>query len=1226
MNLKKILCLLAVSASLTAGIAQQPYGGSWHLNYVRDWTPESDPDAKFNKSTVALQPRIEDDVVKANSNQFSDGKVAACLTMNPSCSMTPSQGANNFIGYNPTYWQYMDMLVWWGGSSGEGVVIPPTAPVTDICHLNGVKVLGIVFFSPTSFGGRPEWVDQMLTEEGGKYPYAEKLYQIADYYGFDGWFINAETVTSTGKWDKFIEYFYQIAEADGNHDMEIQWYDAKYTSPMDLVNVNSNVSYMVNYGMASSSSIASEWSKYSSAGYSKDDFFSKAYFGVEQAQGGIEGNASYFESCFPATGHAASIQIFNPEEGIWKKVVENLLDQPTNCGTTAYNAMNTVFKNEARFWTNVANDPSDVSGRNGRTWPGLANAIVEHSTIQSLPFVTSFSAGLGKHRFVNGENRGTQDWYHRGMQDILPTWRWWVESSSSDQLTFTFNWDDAYNIGTSVTVSGNMTANADHLTRLYKTNLKISSGDKFQLVYKTNSQNSIEVKLGIKENGNAFQTFQATASEQSNGWTVSNIDLSSLAGKTVSIIALNFKTSSTVSNYETTLGQLGIIPSGYSQSLKVSNLMTQNELKEDVSDIRLVWDAPQSDKVHHYNVYMERNGQRTLVGQTRDEGFYIDKFKRNGSSETSLKLEVAVVTKDMTECSPVQIVKTFPAMTAPVITIKASQTLIKAGEQVTFTATGTNNPTAYDWTVPQGATEVSRSGNSITLRFDNEGFYSIGAKVTNAIGTSSKDEQNLIEVNNTKTIENVALQGVINDCSNSVYQEGPENIIDGKKTGCTVHQKWCTGGSKEHYVIVDLKQSYQIYKFYLVEGSANEAGMPNLDCYRVELSNDLKNWTAVLDEQGRSYENKHTDWIKGSVGRYVKLVPYDNEKPITIRVWEFEIWGAESPLSIDNMADQQLKVNESATFEIGYDLGGDKADNFEATVTSDNENVVKVTETTDDAANSKIRFTLQAQSQIGEANITVSIVNGEYVNSTAFSVEVSSDEVTNLLFNLVPTVTYAAGGDYPADANTDPKAASDGNESTVFDSAFTFDGQSVIEMMYILGEQKDVVRVRALMGERDDARGYAPAIGMKVLAKAVDTEMAEVANVDNSAQNTELAYTFDSPVKAYTLKFQFTTEDYMGVEFKELEAYGAKSDITDMTVQPDIRIYPGMADRGEPIYVTAADIEKVSLVSMQGTVMKELKSADGSTVEIETGNLPAGTYLLVIEGGSYRETAKVVIR
>ena len=295
-------------------------------------------------------------------------------------------------------------------------------------------------------------------------------------------------------------------------------------------------------------------------------------------------------------------------------------------------------------------------------------------------------------------------------------------------------------------------------------------------------------------------------------------------------------------------------------------------------------------------------------------------------------------------------------------------------------------------------------------------------------------------------------------------------------------------------------------------------------------------------------------------------------------------------------------------------------------MTSDNENVVKVTETTDDAANSKIRFTLQAQSQIGEANITVSIVNGEYVNSTAFSVEVSSDEVTNLLFNLVPTVTYAAGGDYPADANTDPKAASDGNESTVFDSAFTFDGQSVIEMMYILGEQKDVVRVRALMGERDDARGYAPAIGMKVLAKAVDTEMAEVANVDNSAQNTELAYTFDSPVKAYTLKFQFTTEDYMGVEFKELEAYGAKSDITDMTVQPDIRIYPGMADRGEPIYVTAADIEKVSLVSMQGTVMKELKSADGSTVEIETGNLPAGTYLLVIEGGSYRETAKVVIR
>lgn len=1226
MNLKHLFFILAAVLGISGSIAQQPYGGSWHLNYVRDWTPEADVDAKFNKSTISLQPRIAEDVIKANQNQYSDARVAACLTMNPSCSMTPSQGADNFIGYNPTYWQYLDILVWWGGSSGEGVVIPPTAPVIDICHLNGVKVLGMVFFSPTSYGGRPEWVDQMLTEENGKFPYAEKLYEIADYYGFDGWFINAETTSTSQKWKDFMAYFYKVAEADGNYDMEMQWYDANRTSPMDLVNVNENISYMVNYGMASQSGISSEWNKYSNEGYTKEQFFRKAYFGVEQAQQGIEGNASGFKACFPASGHAGSIQIFNPEEGIWKKVVQNLLDQPTNCGTTAYNAMNTVFKNEARFWTNYANDPTDVSGRDGVTWPGLANAVVERSSIQELPFVTSFSAGLGKYRFVNGEKRGTQDWYHRGMQDILPTWRWWVETTSQDNLSFELNWDDAYNMGTSVVVSGNMTANADHVARLYKTNLKISSGDMFQLVYKTNTPGSIEVKLGVKENGNAFTTFTLGNSVQENGWTVASADLSQLAGKTISVIALNFKTTSAKSGYNTVLGQLGIIPSGYSASLKVSNLMTQNELKEDVSDIRLVWDAPQSDKVHHYNVYMERNGEKKLVGQTRDEGFYIGKFKRNGNEEKSLKLYVATVTKDMEEGEAVELVKNFPAMTAPVVKVKASQTLVKAGESVTFTATGTNNPTSYDWKFSgNGVTEVSRAADKITLRFDNEGVFSITAIVGNAIGQTTEEVADIVEVNNTKTIQNVALKGEIYDCSNSVYMEGPENIIDGKSTGCSVHQKWCTGGSKEHYVIIDLKQSYQLYKFYLVEGSANEAGMPNLDCYRVLLSNDLKTWTEVLDETGRSYENRHTDWIKGAVGRYVKLVPYDEEKPITIRVWEFEAWGAESGLSIDAVPDQKMYVNGTLDIETAYSVDGALEDNFAVTVTSDKENVVAVSGVEVDKANSKIRFTLQAQSVVDVANITISLVNGEYQISSSFAVDVTSAAVANLLLGLTPSVGYLSGGDYDADSNTDAAAASDGNESTFFYTNFSFEGASEAVLSYALGGEKELLRVRVLMGARDNAAGYAPAVSVKILSQTSDGAETEIATIDNASQEQELALTFQSPVKAEKIIFRFMTEEYMGVALHEVEAYGLSS-VSQVLQEASVSVFPSVPVEGEPVHVCAEGLESVRVVTLQGTVVSQFAAGGADEIILPSAALHSGAYLLVVETESGTVVKKIMVK
>ncbi|MEG0993691.1 MAG: hypothetical protein RSE51_07575, partial [Bacteroidales bacterium] len=452
MNTRKLLSSLIVFfAVINVMVAQQPFGGCWHPDYIINWTPEKDPDAKFNRSTVKLQPRFVDTSVKANANQHPEGKVAACLTMNPMCSQTPSQDADNFIGYNPTYWQYMDLLIWWGGSAGEGIIIPPSAPVTDAAHLNGVKVLGQLFFPPGAFGGQTKWVRQMLTKEGDDFPYAKKMYEIAAYYGFDGWFLNEETGGgSAAEWTAWVAYFNKCAAAAGDTHMEIQWYDCGTTvgSYGDMMKLH-NASYFLNYGSPTSYNIQSQMNVIKGLGFTNEEAFSKIYFGIEAAQGGMDGNASYFKNLFPAEGHQGSLDIFNPEEKIWKKVVESYLGTDNACGSLAYSAMNTVFKNEARYWTNGQHDPSDVTGRDGSYFPGLANAILERSTIQELPFITSFSAGLGKHRFVNGEKKGSHDWYHRGMQDIMPTWRWWVDvpSTNKKDLSFNLNWDDAYNMG-----------------------------------------------------------------------------------------------------------------------------------------------------------------------------------------------------------------------------------------------------------------------------------------------------------------------------------------------------------------------------------------------------------------------------------------------------------------------------------------------------------------------------------------------------------------------------------------------------------------------------------------------------------------------------------------------------------------------------------------------------------------------------------------------------------
>lgn len=1232
MNTKKLLGAALCSLVALGGFAQQPFGGCWHPQYVESWTPEADPDAKFNRSLVKLRPRIADDGIKANEYQYPDAKIAACLTMNPMCSTTPSQGANNFIGYNPTYWQYMDMIVWWGGSAGEGIIVPPTAPVVDVCHMNGVKVLGNVFFPPSAYSGDPEWVRQFLKEENGVYPIAKKMYEIAKFYGFDGWFLNEETYASTqSQWEGWISYFYECAHADGNYDMELQWYDANYYASgiMPLLAIDDNVSYMANYGSASATGISGNWSTFQSAGKTREEFFKQLYSGLEMAQGGLTGNANYFQPALPKTGHASSLQLFNPEEHIWKQVVEDILDTEDNCGRVAYDAIEEVFANESRVWVNLQGDPSNTASRdNASTWPGLANAIQERSTIQDKPFVTCFSAGQGKYRFVEGEKQATQDWYHRGMQSILPTWRWWVESSANDNLVINYNWDDAYNVGTSVSISGRISANADHILRLYKTHMAIEQGDKFQLIYKSSTPGSINLKLGVVEDGNAFTDFTLRSAGTVNGWIVAEADLSSLAGKTVSIIALNIKAAASLSNYTASLGQLGIIPSSYSESLQVSNLEVQNELGEEEADLRIVWDAPADyDNVDHFDVYVERNGVKTLVGQTRDEAFYVPKFVRE-DDENSLVVSVVTVTKDMKQGEEVSITKNYPAMTAPEVSVMASKTLVTPGEQVTFTATANMKPKTYEWTAPAGAKLISQNGNTAVMQFDEEGLYSISVKVGNDVGTTNKTEANLVEVSSDKTLDNVAEGKTIHSVSGEIAASGEvaTNIIDGRYSGLSVHQKWCVGGSKEHWVIIDLEQPYQLYWFKIYDASTNEAGTDNLNCYRIELSNDLNSWTEVIDATGRGDENIHEDWIKPTVARYVRFVPYDEDAPITIRIWEFQAYGAESPLSIDAVEPQSMQTNSTLKVSGTFDFGeSQRSDNFAITAVSDNEDVLTVADVTSDADAGTYELTLESAGLANVANVTVTFVNESYMVYTTFAVNVTDPTMQNLISGRIPTLTDSDTGlGAPADRG-DVANVTDGNYESFFAPSYG-DGSMAARFEYDLGGLKELSSLVLRLDYNDGtATDYSIPVAVSVEVSADGSSFTKLTDLDPAK---EIRYNVTDASRASKVALCVTPGLFTSTKVVEFEVYGkdATGQGVDDTVAGGLTVAPSVVNAGEDVTVAGTALQSVKVYSMQGALVKTV-AADGQySVAVGTDGLASGIYLMLVEGEGYAETVKFVVR
>ena len=157
------------------------------------------------------------------------------------------------------------------------------------------------------------------------------------------------------------------------------------------------------------------------------------------------------------------------------------------------------------------------------------------------------------------------------------------------------------------------------------------------------------------------------------------------------MVALNLIGSG---SFNMNLGQLAILPGSYAPAaVAVDNLQLSHRLEENGGDIRVTWDFDWNDDFDHFDIYITTASGRKLIGQTRDEAFYIPTLTREGS-EDAVKVEVVPVTKDMAQQTPVSASAEYPKPGAPVVSLKLSKSCVKVGETVTITAFGTGSPTA----------------------------------------------------------------------------------------------------------------------------------------------------------------------------------------------------------------------------------------------------------------------------------------------------------------------------------------------------------------------------------------------------------------------------------------------------------------------------------------------------------------------------------------------------
>lgn len=236
---------------------------------------------------------------------------------------------------------------------------------------------------------------------------------------------------------------------------------------------------------------------------------------------------------------------------------------------------NQVFDRERRLWTGSSTGEkgtTDIAdnyiddGTSNDGWKGFASQIAECSVVGGSMFSTSFNTGHGLEWRDGGERTSDQQWGNINLQDILPTWQWWIDADS-DPLQADFDYGKDYEAvprfkytkvgghegGDSLVLSGKLSN--DNTIRLYKTDLDVAAGSKIDLTYnKLNSDDSkLQLGLILADDPETVVPVDVTDGSAGNGWKTASVDLSQYAGKKIATLGLivkwNLADYSTIKSY-----------------------------------------------------------------------------------------------------------------------------------------------------------------------------------------------------------------------------------------------------------------------------------------------------------------------------------------------------------------------------------------------------------------------------------------------------------------------------------------------------------------------------------------------------------------------------------------------------------------------------------------------------------------------------------------------------
>ncbi len=732
--------------------------------------------------------------------------------MNSSTSGNPSQGSNKFSSNVFSYWQYIDKMVYWGGSSGEGLIVPPSADVTNAAHKNGVPVLGTIFFPMTAHGGKLEWLDEFLTkDENGNFPIVDKLIEVATTYGFDGWFINQETEGTdeeplTSEHAKLMQELITEFKLKAGDSLEIMWYDSMTKEgEMEWQNAlnEQNDFFLVddNKEMIADSIFLNFWwtDKYADQNL--------IHASTERANElGINPNTVFAGVDVQANGINTPIR--------WDLFEAGNTSLGLYCPSWTYASASSIddfHAKENRLWVNENGDPSISTTATGEEWRGISTYVVEKTVVNSLPFITNFNLGHGYNFFINGEKVSETDWNNRSMADVAPTYRWMITNEGINKLSADIDYANAFYGGNSIKLSGNLEGGKASTIKLYSADLTLE--DKVSFTTSIKSSHNIEFDLVLDFHDGSTETIKSKDKVVADEWSTLSYDVSKLAGKAIKNISFSISSDEEVNGLKLNLGNISITKDADSKEATVQNLKVDDKLFDEdgmFAGVKLSWEGNEAashfeiyqnnqdgtksftvqnlkvdDKLFdedgmfagvklswegneaasHFEIYQNnQDGTKSFLGTSVTTSFFYNALSRDGDSNTT-NFEVVAINKNSEQGTSAKASMEWPDNSIPKAVFKVSKTLVAPGENVTFENHSSQNAEDFTWEF-KGANVESSTEQSPTVSYEAEGVYTVTLTAKNKSGedvitmeeiiTVTKDAAELVNLSEGKDTEATA--------------------------------------------------------------------------------------------------------------------------------------------------------------------------------------------------------------------------------------------------------------------------------------------------------------------------------------------------------------------------------------------------------------------------------------------------------------------------------------